>query len=762
MSYYTERLAELGLDDDALTVQVLTEQGWKAHHVLTEHEQGIAIVYPTLDGGIHSYHVTEKKSEKAYTRIRYAVPPQPGRKYHTPRGAGMRLFLPPRLVRAYNDGEQFKSLIITEGEFKALKACQANIPTVGIQGIHCIAPRDADGKYLWPDVARIIERCGVKNLMLLFDADAHQLREKDLEDEVDLFTRLNSFYTAARTFMAVAKDLPLMGLYAGHLVTPEKGIDDLLCARSEESEQIRADVLGDSKGRIGKEYFRWQDLGQEGLGKLQQHFGVRDPQNFYDQFGAVVGNREFVYREGRYQYDEEKGKLELKLDPEALQYLRIGTKYFKKRRDDPNRLVPWSPDNITTDHGKPLLKMVPRYDGFECFPRHEDYQRVVMGFYNTYARLPHEPAPGPYNELGKDCPYWLAMLGHLFRGRTGRGTQKIDLILDYLQILYLYPEHKLPIICLVSKLQNTGKSTLPQALRRLFGENVTQCSNQDFESEFNDDYASKLLIYIDEAFIEKRIVKERIKRLATEKTIKVNGKGVAKYEQAFHAKFIFCSNNEDNFLQIEDTDNRFWVERVQPLERDLPNLLEYLSEEAPALLWHLRTRALVHGRSEGRMWFHPELYRTEAFAAAVEASKSNLQKAVEDMVKDMMLLAEEKTIKMDSLAVLNQLQARGWKNTTDGQIREVLKKNMGLIPTAPINFTYPVLTGTDGSGEPSVHMRQGKGRCYLFEASNLMSADELRELDGAMAKKKESWVNTQNGPSVPTDSLLDLYKEQKN
>lgn len=746
MTYFEQRIAELALRPEALRIRVQNELtgAHQTVQVLNEHAEGISILYPTLDGRLHVYHPTEKK-EATYTRLRYAQPPSEGRKYHTPPKAGIRLFLPPQIVEAYQAKQPMPTLVITEGEFKALKATDCGIPTVGVQGIHCIAPRDAEGRYLWPDIRKIVEACGVRNLVLLFDADAHVLREKDLEAGADLFTRLNSFYTAARNFVGVAVELPPMGLYVGHLTTEEKGLDDLLCARPEEVEQVVKDLLGDRKGRFGKDYSRFINVGGDGLGTLQRYFGVRDVNNFYEAFSDVLGQREFCYREGRYQWDEDKGKLEVRLDPESLRYMRIGTKYYKKREDDPNKLTPWSAENLVNDHGKHVLKQLPRYDGFDCFPAHEQYARVVNNFYNTYSRLPFEPAPGPTGKFEEDCEHWLLMLRHLFRGATSRGTSRLELVMDYLQLLYQRPTQKLPIICLVSKLQNTGKSTFPQALRLLFGENVTQCSNQDFESEFNDDYASKLVIYIDEAFIERRIVKERIKRLATEKTIKVNGKGVAKYEQAFHAKFIFCSNNEDSFLNIEDTDNRFWIERVQPLEQDLPGLLHLLADEAPAMLWHLGRRELVHGRAEGRMWFSPELYRTEAFAAAVEASKPALQRAVEDLIRDLLMFNGTSSIKLDAQALMRELQQRGHRQASEQQVRDVLKRHMHLVPSDPVRFDY---LGLPDSGGSELIRREGRGRCYLFEASTYLSPAELQRMKESPAPKQAEL--TPEGQSVPS------------
>ena len=69
--------------------------------------------------------------------------------------------------------------------------------------------------------------------------------------------------------------------------------------------------------------------------------------------------------------------------------------------------------------------------------------------------------------------------------------------MDYLQLLYLQPIQKLPILLLVSEERNTGKSTFLNFLKALFQNNVTFNTNEDFRSQFNSDWAGKLLIVVD-------------------------------------------------------------------------------------------------------------------------------------------------------------------------------------------------------------------------------------------------------------------------
>jgi hypothetical protein len=58
---------------------------------------------------------------------------------------------------------------------------------------------------------------------------------------------------------------------------------------------------------------------------------------------------------------------------------------------------------------------------------------------------------------------------------TGKKIEykNLDIALDYLQIIYQQPWRKLPIICLVSKENSTGKSTFGNFLRTHAGQQMS-------------------------------------------------------------------------------------------------------------------------------------------------------------------------------------------------------------------------------------------------------------------------------------------------
>ena len=92
--------------------------------------------------------------------------------------------------------------------------------------------------------------------------------------------------------------------------------------------------------------------------------------------------------------------------------------------------------------------------------------------------------------------------------------------IDYIKLLLEKPTQILPVLCLVSESRNTGKTTFLNFIKVIFGANMTINTNEDFRSQFNSDWATKLIIGVDEVLLDKIEDSERIKILSTAKTQK--------------------------------------------------------------------------------------------------------------------------------------------------------------------------------------------------------------------------------------------------
>ena len=152
--------------------------------------------------------------------------------------------------------------------------------------------------------------------------------------------------------------------------------------------------------------------------------------------------------------------------------LRLNGGYVKKR-------IVWNNETLRQDYGKHYLATVPKYDGFCTVPDHVNYRPIVEKFLNLYESIDHKPMEG-------DFPSIRSLVEHIF-------GEQYELGMDYLQLLYLRPIQKLPILLLVSEERNTGKSTFLNFLKALFQNNVTFNTNEDFRSQsYQDTYAQAM------------------------------------------------------------------------------------------------------------------------------------------------------------------------------------------------------------------------------------------------------------------------------
>ncbi|MDX8341700.1 DUF5906 domain-containing protein [Draconibacterium sp. IB214405] len=360
-----------------------------------------------------------------------------------------------------------------------------------------------------------------------------------------------------------------------------------------------------------------------------------------------------------------------------MPYIRVGTSYFKKVKaptlsgDFNEILVPWNIDTIKQDFGKTYVADIPKYDGFTCIPNHINFKQVCSGFYNKYSPLSNKPKKGSIEVS-------TLFVKHIF------GNQ-YELGLDYLQLLYQKPVHILPILCLVSKERSTGKSTFLKWLKGIFENNLTYLTNDSFGSQFNSDWANKLLICIDEVLFNKEELTERIKYLSTTNHNKMEAKGKDKIEVEFFGKFILCSNNEDNFIKIDAAEERFWVRKISKFETEDTDLLDKLVKEIPAFLFFLNNRNFSSPRIT-RMWFTPTQIRTRALQNLIRHNRSRVEKELASilfMVMEKYDLDEVEFCPQDAMFAVNQTRVK----TDLTQIRHLLKKEWKLTPKSN-SLTY--------------------------------------------------------------------------
>ena len=358
-------------------------------------------------------------------------------------------------------------------------------------------------------------------------------------------------------------------------------------------------------------------------------------------------------------------------------YIRVGTTYYKLIErpqisgDKITSLVKWSRETIIQDHGKKIIYDIPKYDGFCCIPNHLKYQKTIENFYNIYNEIPHQPSISRVSV--DEIPFSISFLQHIF------GNQ-VDLGLDYLKILLENPTQILPILCLVSKERATGKTTFLKWMKEIFGRNMTYIKGDSFNSQFNSDWASMLLIAIDEVFFDRKEITERLKYLSTTNKDKLENKGKDREEIDFFGKFILCSNNEDNFIQIDENEIRFWVLKINPIKLENIEFLQNLISEIPQFLSFLIHRKF-HSQKKSRMWFSPDEIKTKALQKLVFKNGNKLEAKMVELLYEFFESNEVQEISVVPQDILNMLNRMFRQlNFSRNDVRTILKDKWKLEP----------------------------------------------------------------------------------
>ena len=366
-----------------------------------------------------------------------------------------------------------------------------------------------------------------------------------------------------------------------------------------------------------------------------------------------------------------------KSDISKEEFIRVGTTLYKLVNQPRlnggyvKKRIVWNNETLRQDYGKHYLATVPKYDGFCTVPDHVNYHPIVDKFLNLYEPIDHKPMEGNF-------PSICSLVKHIF-------GEQYELGMDYLQLLYLQPIQKLPILLLVSEERNTGKSTFLNFLKALFQNNVTFNTNEDFRSQFNSDWAGKLLIVVDEVLLSRREDSERLKNLSTTLSYKVEAKGKDRDEIAFFAKFVLCSNNEYLPVIIDAGETRYWVRKIDRLQSDDTDFLQKLKAEIPAFLYHLQHRQLSTEK-ESRMWFAPSLLHTEALRKIIRSNRNRLEIEMCELILDIMASTGIDTFSFCCNDMLTLL-ANSYVKAEMYQVRKVLQECWKLTP-AHNTLTY--------------------------------------------------------------------------
>jgi hypothetical protein len=368
-------------------------------------------------------------------------------------------------------------------------------------------------------------------------------------------------------------------------------------------------------------------------------------------------------------------------------------------------LVVVAPIFMRNEFGPGFAHALTEYVGFSNEPSFTDYQGVVDGSFNLFRPLPYKPTPGGWPNIEK-------MLRHVFE-------DQYDMALNYLWVVFNYPSHPLPVLCLVSKQQGTGKTAFLELLtEHIFPGNGIIVSNSDFRGEFNSAYATKLIIGIDESDLDYFGMSSRVKQMSTQKKVVLTKKFADPRPVDFVGKLIFCSNKETSFLRVEHTDRRYWIRKLPPLSdqsprvkweafREVPQFVHYLlNEYTPAIQEPLTSE-----------WFRGEDIHTEWKDAAIEESRSALYHALREFATK---IFNEHTDLLELVGTatdyLNAIPNKDIRWTVKS-IGRVMREEFGIE-------TGNKTTRNEPTAKVFTISTKGSARWYILERKDIMGEEE--------------------------------------
>lgn len=285
----------------------------------------VIIKYYDLDGFPVTYQEKDGKGrltnrQKTYYRVRWQYPEEhkdkEGKpfKYKSPSGSSTFIYIPERLRAAFKAKQKIERLFIQEGEKKAEKASKHGLLSVGISGIQNLGTAGR----LPEDLIRIIQVCGVKEVVFILDADWNDLSQNlKISDRVD--KRPRAFFSAVKNYKEYMRTLKnrdiFVEIYFGHVLKNEKwdkGVDDLLTNTLQDVEDnLKKDIdyLINEKDLLG-EYIQLYKISTWEDPKLLRLWGLDSPKSFVEIHKDVLKDLP-EFRFGRHKWRiNEAGELE--------------------------------------------------------------------------------------------------------------------------------------------------------------------------------------------------------------------------------------------------------------------------------------------------------------------------------------------------------------------------------------------------------------------------------------------------------------------
>jgi hypothetical protein len=615
--------------------------------------------------------------------------------------------------------KKVSTLYVTDLPFTANRAIKANLPVVGYHGI---CDQHSDTLHtLEPDFVQLLQKKKIHTVVLLLNSDTVDPyfspgEEKDLSKPLfNIFYAVKRFRDQLNSF---DPDITLIYSNLKHHLFHEglKTIDDV----GEKHPKLFKSIANyRAKSNAFLDSINITELS---VNRLFNHLKLKNVNDFYSYHSDWLKYYEFTFKSVSWSHDGDK--LEKLAYSDAKLYLRVGPFFYKRimmvnAHDEYEEVLKtWRVGEIGRDYGAEFVRQIAKFDSFTNRPSNNgEYQRtittnhngIISSLYNLYHPVDWDPIAGEWPTIKK-------FLEHIFSACNIYSEIMYEWGLDYLQLSYLFPRQRLPILALVSEDRNTGKSTFLDFLKLIYGANMAILDNQRFNPKFTSHFAGKLFVGVDEGHIplHDKTTKEMIKNTATGKTMWLEAKGTNAESVDNFTHLIFCSNDERNFMQIDAGENRFAVFKVPSFRnagvKDDPDMLDKMRAEVPAFLNFLINRRLHYPDKTTRFWFPDKVYVTEAFQAVVDKTKSSIEKELEDWINDSFLDFDVAELNYTLSEITTEVSRAAETKFPKNKIKDLLAEKYGVCPGPSLRYSF---YSRDEIGETKTMHKKGRF-CTFF------------------------------------------------
>lgn len=463
-------------------------------------------------------------------------------------------------------------LIVTEGEFKAAKACKEGFPTLGLGGVYNW--RSYKNGIVWLESLDYIE-WRLRNVYIVFDSD---YRVNPAVSQA-----ISEFAAELQNRGAIAHLVSLPDGEDGH----KNGLDDFLVAQGNKAQSAFQQLLSEAVP----------------LGLTRVLWSMNERYIYVDNPGVVVSLADYqkISPSGFTQHRESTTKyLEVTVVKDGH------VKYNQVAGGSP--WIHWPLRNRAAG-----LTYAPG-DGL-MVERPSKIQDQPLMYLNQWHGWGVEPEEG-------DVKPFLDLLDHLF-------TDADDGALEWFMCWCAYPiqnpGHKMFSSAVIHGVgHGTGKTLVGHTLAKIYGQNATEITQNDLAGNgaFNEWAENKQFVIGDDVTgSNKRHDADILKKMITQQELRINIKFVPSYTVPDVINYFFTSNHPDSFF-LEDGDRRFFIHEVTvpPLpEAFYQAYMNWLKDGGASHVFNM----LLNYPLEG---FNPSgpAFKTQAKARMLRLGKSDL------------------------------------------------------------------------------------------------------------------------------------------